>query len=288
MSLTRASLSPDDVVRRYVARVRADLEPDPLFRRRLRGVVTNRFVAAREGLGEPARGSSRMGRLGRACLYASFGLAMSVGGALAASRGSVPGDALYQLKLQVEAIRLETFPEAFRDDLMVYALSERMAEFGRLVEEGELARAAGLAETIAAGYHELAGMGITVDAPELRSSLAVLDPSAIGCPLRRRPRSSAPSSRHPAWLDRVVGGERCRRKARAALRVSARPSCRSTTESRRTSIAPVPLRRPPRPSRRPTSHRHGRVSGQRTACHPLATTRSDRASSALPGYQKTG
>jgi hypothetical protein len=175
MSLTRASLSPDDVVRRYVARVRADLEPDPLFRRRLRGVVTNRFVAAREGLGEPARGSSRMGRLGRACLYASFGLAMSVGGALAASRGSVPGDALYPLKLQVEAIRLETFPEAFRDDLMVYALSERMAEFGRLVEEGELARAAGLAETIAAGYHELAGMGITVDAPELRSSLAVLD-----------------------------------------------------------------------------------------------------------------
>lgn len=175
MSLSRASLSPDDLVRRYVQLVRADLEPDPLFRRRLRGVVTNRYVAAREGLAEPARRSSQMGRLGRACLYASFALAMSVGGALAASRGAVPGDFLYPMKLRVEAIRLETFPQAFHDDLLVYALSERMAEFGRLVEEGELERAAELARTIGGGYQELAQMGIDVDSEELRASLAVLD-----------------------------------------------------------------------------------------------------------------
>jgi hypothetical protein len=174
MSLSDVLLSPDEVVRRYVERVRADLVPDPLFRRRLRGVVTNRFVAAREGLSEPARRPSRMGRLGRACLYASFTLAMSLGGALAASRGAVPGDLLYPVKLQVEAIRLETFPEAFHDDLLVYALGERMAEFGRLVEEGDVARAAALAETIGAGYHELATMGIDVDSAELQSSLAVL------------------------------------------------------------------------------------------------------------------
>lgn len=175
MSVSRLSVSPDDVVRRYVELVRADLEPDPLFRRRLRGVVTNRYVAAREGLAEPVAHRSQMGRLGRACLYASFALAMSVGGALAASRGAVPGDLLYPMKLEVEAIRLRTFPQEFHDDLLVYALSERMAEFGRLVEEGELERAAELAQTIGAGYQDLGQMGIDVDADELRTDLAVLD-----------------------------------------------------------------------------------------------------------------
>jgi hypothetical protein len=174
MSMSHASLSPDEVVRRYVERVRADLQPDPLFRRRLRGVVTNQFVAAREGLSEAPVRASRMGRLGRACLYASFALTMSLGGALAASRGAIPGELLYPVKLQVEAIRLETFPEAFHDDLLVYALSERIAEFGRLVEEGDIRRAAALAETIGAGYHELATMGIDIDSAELHSSLAVL------------------------------------------------------------------------------------------------------------------
>lgn len=174
MTASRVSPSPDEIVRRYVELVRADLEPDPLFRRRLRGVVMNGFVAAREGLDEPAKRPSRMGRLGRACLYASFALAMSVGGALAASRGAAPGDLLYPLKLRLEAIRLETFPQEFHDDLLVYALSERMAEFGRLVEEGQMERAAGLAETIGAGYEELAGMGIDIDSHELGPGLAVL------------------------------------------------------------------------------------------------------------------
>jgi hypothetical protein len=175
MTALRVRQAPEDVVRRYIELVRADLEPDPLFRRRLRGVVTNRFVAAREGLVEPVGHPSRLGRLGRACLYATFALAMSVGGALAASRGAAPGDLLYPLKLQVEAIRLETLPEQFHDDLLVYALSERMAEFGRLVEAGEMDRAEGLAEIISSGYHELAALGIAMNSDGLRARVAVLE-----------------------------------------------------------------------------------------------------------------
>ena len=54
MSLFRDSLRPppiasEDALRRYHEIVRAEIEPDPLFRRRLRGLVTNQFVAIREG-----------------------------------------------------------------------------------------------------------------------------------------------------------------------------------------------------------------------------------------------
>jgi hypothetical protein len=174
MTMPMTSLPPDAAMRRYVELLRADLEPDPLFRRRLRGRALNRFVAAREGMTAATPGSgSRMGRLGRACLYATFALALSVGGTLAASRGAVPGDLLYPVKLQVEAIRLRTFPAEFRDDLLVYSLTERMAEYGRLVEEGELDRAAGMDEVIGAGYVQLAAMGIDVD-NELTVSVGVL------------------------------------------------------------------------------------------------------------------
>ena len=123
MSLSHASLTPDELVRRYVERVRADLEPDPLFRRRLRGIVSNQFVAAREGSAIPASRPSRMGRLGRACLYASFALGISVGGVMAASRAAIPGDLLYPVKLQIEALRMEALPAEYRDDLAILALS---------------------------------------------------------------------------------------------------------------------------------------------------------------------
>ena len=125
MSLSHASLTPDELVRRYVERVRADLEPDPLFRRRLRGIVSNQFVAAREGSAIPASRPSRMGRLGRACLYVSFALGISVGGVMAASRAAIPGDLLYPVKLQIEALRMEALPAEYRDDLAILSVAIR-------------------------------------------------------------------------------------------------------------------------------------------------------------------
>ena len=64
MSLFRASMRPppiasDAALRRYLEIVRAEIEPDPLFRRRLRGLVTNQFVAIREGTAPAARLPSR-------------------------------------------------------------------------------------------------------------------------------------------------------------------------------------------------------------------------------------
>ena len=89
MSLFRDSMRPppitsDAALRRYLEIIRAEIEPDPLFRRRLRGLVVNEFVAAREGVALPARhGVRAMGRLGRACLYASVALAMTAGATMA-------------------------------------------------------------------------------------------------------------------------------------------------------------------------------------------------------------
>ena len=71
----------------------ADLEPDPLFVRRLRSEAVNRFVSVREGIALPAgddRAHPAMGRLGRACLYASFALGVSPTSVLAVNHPRMP------------------------------------------------------------------------------------------------------------------------------------------------------------------------------------------------------
>lgn len=182
MSLFRDSLRPpplasDEAIRRYLLAIRAELEPDPLFRRRLRGIVVNRFVAAREGVQRSGRGGSAMGKLGRACLYASVALAMSVGGVLAASRGALPGDLLYSVKLEMEQLRVAILPAHLHDDLAVARLSERINEFSLLADAGDWQHAAGLASAISDGYDELAVLGVTDFAAEgmLAQRLEVLE-----------------------------------------------------------------------------------------------------------------
>jgi hypothetical protein len=182
MSLFRDSLRPpplasDEAVRRYLVAIRAQLEPDPLFKRRLRGVVVNHFVAAREELGRPARSGAAMGRIGRACLYASVALVLSVGGALGASRAAIPGELLYSMKLQVEQLRVAILPAHLHDDLAVARLSERINELGRLTESGDWGHAAGLTGAITDGYDELAALGVTDLAGDgmLGQRLEVLD-----------------------------------------------------------------------------------------------------------------
>jgi hypothetical protein len=157
MSLFQRPIQPpailsDEAVERYLAAVRAELSVDPLFRRRLRGAVVNRFVAEREGRsGAPAR-SRRMGALGRAVLYATFALSVSVSSAMAASQGAAPGDALYALKLQIEHLRLQALPEHFHDDLAAHSLGERIHELDLLAERGDWARVAVQAEAVEDEY----------------------------------------------------------------------------------------------------------------------------------------
>jgi hypothetical protein len=156
VSLFRSSLRPpavlsDEAVERYVAALRADVDPDPAFRRRLRGVVLNRYVATREaalaGLIPP-----KMGRLGRAVLYASFTLGVSVTGVMAASEAAVPGDVLYPLKRAIEEMRVEVLPAAFHDELVVHELNERIAELATLAERGDASRVEALAAEVAVEY----------------------------------------------------------------------------------------------------------------------------------------
>ncbi len=160
MSLFRDTLRPpsiasDEAVRRYVEALRPSLDPDPLFRRRLRGVVVNRFVATREGIAPPDRTAVRgraMGRIGRASLYASVMLAASVGTAMAASQAALPGDLLYSLKRQVETLRWQALPAQFHDELAIYVLTERVNELGQLAEAGRWVEAATLAGPIGDAY----------------------------------------------------------------------------------------------------------------------------------------
>ena len=152
MSLFRGTIRPpavlsDEAVERYLAAIRAGLTPDPLFRRRLRGVVMNRYVARREGMVAVPRNRS-MGRLGRAVLYASFTLALSTTTVLAASQEALPGDPLYALKRQVEDLRVQILPADLHDDLAAYALAERIDELARLAVRGDWARVESLAITV--------------------------------------------------------------------------------------------------------------------------------------------
>ena len=144
-----APIASDAAVRRYIEGIRRQIEPDPLYRRRVRGQVVNRFVAQKRGIDlTGSQRPSRMGALGRACLYASFALAVSVTGVMAASDAAIPGDVLYPLKLSIEKMRLDVLPDEYHDELAVYALSERIGELSQLVEAGDVARAATLAASI--------------------------------------------------------------------------------------------------------------------------------------------
>lgn len=159
MSLFRDAMRPpailsDQAIERYLAAVRAELDPDPLFRRRLRGQVMNRYVATREGMVETPHRRS-MGRVGRAVLYASFALAATTTSVLAASQEAVPGDLLYPLKRHVESLRVQVLPAHLQDDLAAYELAERIGELAILAERGDDARVAGLAAIIERDYEAL-------------------------------------------------------------------------------------------------------------------------------------
>ena len=156
MSFFHRALSPaprvsSEAIERALAAVAARIEPDPLFRRRLRTEVVNRYVAAREGLAAPERPApvgSRTGRLGRACLYASFSLAATAASVMAAAQGALPGEALYGVKLRVEQLRFDLVPDHLHADLVAYALGERIGEMDDLVAAGALDEALGLVPAI--------------------------------------------------------------------------------------------------------------------------------------------
>lgn len=178
MSLFRQPLRHDSTkseqaVARYVASIRAHLEPDPLFERRLRGQVVNRFVAMRQA-SEGSTGRRQMGVVGRAVLYASVALAVSVGGTLAVSQDALPGDVLYPLKRQVERLRFQVLPAHLHDDLVAIELTVRLDELDRLTRSGRADDAGSLVREIHDDYAAL--VSIEPDTSSiLASRLVVLE-----------------------------------------------------------------------------------------------------------------
>ena len=171
MSLFNRALRPpptisDEAIERYLSGLNRRIAPDPLFRRRLRSDVVNRFVAAREGISQPAgmSGARReMGRVGRACLYASFTLGVTAASVMAASQEAVPGDPLYPLKQRIERLRMEVAPSHLHAELAAYALGERIEEVARLADAGRWELAIAMAPGIDLDFERLAALGATND-----------------------------------------------------------------------------------------------------------------------------
>lgn len=155
-------LPEDDRVVRLLRRPAIDLEPDPLFRRRVRGEVLNRHVAMREGLVAAPR-ERAVGRLGRAVLLASLTLAVSVSAAGAAAQSALPGELLYPMKLQIESIRLQLASGTARADLLSMALSARLDELERLASAGEWQLVATASDAVETAEREVRATGRSVD-----------------------------------------------------------------------------------------------------------------------------
>jgi uncharacterized membrane protein YgcG len=157
-------LAPDDPIVRRIEDALTSTQVDPLYRRQLRSAVVNRYVALREGhlagraAARPLAHHGVMGRLGRACLYASVALAGSAAGVLAASQTALPGDVLYDVKLRIDALRLETAPADLRTAVAEYIVGERLDELTVLAADGEWARAAEAAEAAGAQTQMLAAL----------------------------------------------------------------------------------------------------------------------------------
>jgi hypothetical protein len=148
---------------------------DPLFRRRLRGRVLNSYVAAREGVARPSTRGRSMGTIGRASLYASIAMMLSVGGVMAGAGAAMPGDLLYPVKRQLEEVREAVLPAHFRDELAAAAFAQRVHELSRLIDAGEMARANALLPDVRASFEALAALRpATDDDSTLSRQLSVL------------------------------------------------------------------------------------------------------------------
>ena len=155
MSPLQASFA-DEAMAQQLARSLRLLEPDALFRRRLRGAILNRYVATREGLVQEPRQRREMSRLGRGALYASLAVVLSVTATGAAAAASLPGDLLYPVKLQLEDVRLQIASPSMRADLLAMALDERLDELEQLAANGDWAEVAVAARGVAAAEERLA------------------------------------------------------------------------------------------------------------------------------------
>ncbi len=238
----------DDPMARLVARSVA-LDPDPLFRRRLRGRILNQHVAVHEGL-VAAPPAPRMGRLGRGVLVGSLALALSVGGVGAASQSALPGDSLYPIKLELEAIRMAVAPASMRASLRLAAFDERLEEVERLAAADRWSDLAAAADAVGAARGELIAAPADVDAGVHRHA-AVLQELLSGAPEAGRP-----------GLQRALAASQTQGRTDNATHPSrpGAPADGSAPDNRNQAVAP----------------NHTSSNGQTPAVGPSATPRASR------------
>ena len=179
----------------------------------------NQFVAAREGIASPGRtGIARrqMGRVGRACLYASFTLGVSAASVMAASQEALPGDLLYPLKQHIEELRWSVVPVQLHEELAAYALGERIEEMARLAETGHLDLAIAMAPAVDREYDRLVALDQNHDAASaarIERHLLVLEGLLDKLPLTARAAVEAVIEKTPTigqGTDRAFEPGQCR------------------------------------------------------------------------------
>jgi hypothetical protein len=178
------SVAADDPAARLIERTTARLRPNARFRHQLRTTVINRYVAEREGLVPIAPRRREMGTLGRAVLVATFALVVGVSSVGAASMGSLPGDALYGVKLRLEAVRMEIAPPSVRPMLAAMALDERLSELEKLAEAGRWDEIPAASAAVAGAQATAAAYGVTAGSADA---------------------SGADLARHAAVLEQLLG-----------------------------------------------------------------------------------
>ena len=201
----------DPIIAGRLERHMQRIKPDPLFQRRLRGQVVNRYVATREGMvaaTKPLRLPRRsLSVLGRGMLYASLLTAVSATAVGAAAQGSLPGDVLYGVKLELETIRMELAPADMRDDLAAMALDERLDEVEALAAAGRWAEVDAAVAGVERAQATLAGLTApaddgsdagAADLPQHVDRLAALISTAPEAEKRRLLRALAASGGSPS------------------------------------------------------------------------------------------
>ena len=292
----------DPIIASRIERHMQRIKPDPLFQRRLRGQVVNRYVATREGMvaaTRPVRLPRRsLSVLGRGMLYASLLTAVSATAVGAAAQQSLPGDMLYGVKLELESIRMELAPASMRDDLAAMALDERLDEVEALAAAGRWSQverggggrraSAGHARRPDRGRHDGGSAAGAVDLPEHVDRLAELISMAPDAEKRGLLRALAASGGSPS--DVHSNRDQRDRESRAAQGTawrSGRARCDRHATSSRPRSPPRRRRRPPRQPRSRTSRPRSAVgsraagpAGRRTPS-PRAARRKGNASGAL-------
>jgi hypothetical protein len=167
---------PDDETVNWLRQAVLELDPDPLFRRRLRGTLLNGYVEVREGMRPAAPAPTGMGRIGRAALYASLTIAVGATAVGAAARDALPGDPLYGAKIAIEQLRTDLAPASVQRQLAAASLQTRIEELARLAARGNWGLAAASAQQVATQVSHLETMGGTPSADEtgIEQRLAVL------------------------------------------------------------------------------------------------------------------